>query len=265
MMLGPIEMMRLTVDGMMARGFGRIVNIVSRSVKVPQAELGLSNGARSGLVGFAGGLARQRRPTTSPSTICCRAYSTATPSTATFAACSEAAARHSSRFSANAPQASTAKRYGDPAEFGAFCAFLCSAHAGYHHRPEFTDRRRKLSGRVLVRKGSGCEAYHLGCGGVCGSRVRTERVGARLSGPHRDVIVPFPPGGSVDGVARIIVDQLNESVGRISSSRTAPAAPRAMSAPTWSPRPIRTATRCCSPHRCTSSIRFSTKTCRSTW
>ena len=59
MMLGPIEMMRLTVDGMMTRGFGRIVNIVSRSVKVPQAELGLSNGARSGLVGFAGGLARQ--------------------------------------------------------------------------------------------------------------------------------------------------------------------------------------------------------------
>src|SRR6202166_1846248 len=56
MMLGQIEMMRLTVDGMTARGFGRIINIVSRSVKVPQAELGLSNGARSGVVGFAGGL-----------------------------------------------------------------------------------------------------------------------------------------------------------------------------------------------------------------
>ena len=59
MMLSPIEMMRLTVDGMMARGFGRILNIVSRSVKIPQNELGLSNGARSGLVGFVGGLARQ--------------------------------------------------------------------------------------------------------------------------------------------------------------------------------------------------------------
>jgi 3-oxoacyl-[acyl-carrier protein] reductase len=44
MMLGPIEMMRLTVDGMMERGFGRIINIVSRSVKIPQVELGLSNG-----------------------------------------------------------------------------------------------------------------------------------------------------------------------------------------------------------------------------
>ena len=52
-------MMRLTVDGMMARGFGRVLNIVSRSVKIPQIELGLSNGARSGLVGFVAGLARQ--------------------------------------------------------------------------------------------------------------------------------------------------------------------------------------------------------------
>ena len=59
MMLSPIEMMRLTIDGMMARGFGRVLNIVSRSVKIPQNELGLSNGARSGLVGFVGGLARQ--------------------------------------------------------------------------------------------------------------------------------------------------------------------------------------------------------------
>ena len=59
MMLCHIEMMRLTVDGMMARGFGRIVNIVSRSVKIPQIELGLSNGARSGLVGFVAGLARE--------------------------------------------------------------------------------------------------------------------------------------------------------------------------------------------------------------
>jgi 3-oxoacyl-[acyl-carrier protein] reductase len=60
MMLSHIEMMRLTVDGMMARGFGRIVNIVSRSVKSPQLELGLSNGARSGLVGFTADRQAQR-------------------------------------------------------------------------------------------------------------------------------------------------------------------------------------------------------------
>src|SRR5258708_4712245 len=58
MMLCHIEMMRLTVDGMMARGFGRIVNIVSRSVKIPQADLGLSNGAPPAPVGFTAGPAR---------------------------------------------------------------------------------------------------------------------------------------------------------------------------------------------------------------
>src|SRR3954471_9392608 len=52
MMLAPIEMMRATVDGMMARRFGRIVNISPRSVKIPQLKLGLANGARPGLVGF---------------------------------------------------------------------------------------------------------------------------------------------------------------------------------------------------------------------
>ena len=80
MMLSPIEMMRLTVDGMMARGFGRVLNIVSRSVKIPQIELGLSNGARSGLVGFVAGLAARPSGATSPSTTCCRAFSTATRS-----------------------------------------------------------------------------------------------------------------------------------------------------------------------------------------
>jgi NAD(P)-dependent dehydrogenase (short-subunit alcohol dehydrogenase family) len=115
MMLGPIEMMRLTVDGMVARGFGRIVNIVSRSVKVPQAELGLSNGARS---------PGKRRHAASRSTISCRAFSTATRSTATSAACSKAPARHSSRYSANAPRraprSATAIRPSS-ARFARFC------------------------------------------------------------------------------------------------------------------------------------------------
>ena len=131
MMLGPIEMMRLTVDDMMARGFGRIVNIVSRSVKVPQVELGLSNGARSGLVGFAAGLARQ-------SVACNVTINNLLPGIFD----SDAQYRHirgmlkgtnktfEEVFRERA-EANTAKRYGDPAEFGAYCAFLCSAHAGY--------------------------------------------------------------------------------------------------------------------------------------
>ena len=131
MMLGPIEMMRLTVDGMMARGFGRIVNIVSRSVKVPQAELGLSNGARAGLVNFSAGLARQ-----------IAAHNVTINNLLPGIFDSDAQHRHIrglipgsgktfEQIFRERGEASTAKRYGDPAELGAFCAFLCSNHAGY--------------------------------------------------------------------------------------------------------------------------------------
>ena len=131
MMLGPIEMIRLTVDGMTARGFGRIVNIVSRSVKIPQGELGLSNGARAGLVGFSAGLARQTAD---------RNVTINNLLPGIFD--SDAQHRHIRGMLAGTgktfeqvfrerAEASTAKRYGDPAELGALCAFLCSVHAGY--------------------------------------------------------------------------------------------------------------------------------------
>ena len=58
-MLTPIELIRATVDGMIARKFGRIVNITSSAVKAPIDILGLSNGARSGLTGFVAGIARK--------------------------------------------------------------------------------------------------------------------------------------------------------------------------------------------------------------
>src|SRR5690242_2875879 len=58
-MLTPIALIKATVDGMIARGFGRIVNITSSSVKAPIEVLGLSNGARSGLTGFVAGVARK--------------------------------------------------------------------------------------------------------------------------------------------------------------------------------------------------------------
>ena len=58
-MLTPIELIKATVDGMIARRFGRVVNITSSSVKAPIDILGLSNGARSGLTGFVAGVARK--------------------------------------------------------------------------------------------------------------------------------------------------------------------------------------------------------------
>jgi 3-oxoacyl-[acyl-carrier protein] reductase len=130
MMLSHIEMMRLTVDGMIARRFGRIVNIVSRSVKIPQLELGLSNGARSGLVGFAAGLARQ--------TV---AHNVTINNLLPGIFDSDAQRRHIEgmiepggksfeQIWRERAAANPAKRYGDPKELGAYFAFLCSAQAG---------------------------------------------------------------------------------------------------------------------------------------
>jgi 3-oxoacyl-[acyl-carrier protein] reductase len=104
MMLSPIEMMRLTVDGMMTRGFGRIINIVSRSVKMAQLELGLSNGARSGLVGFVAGLARQTIARNVTINNLCWESSTATRSAPTSPQCWRQPARPSRSCGARAPR-----------------------------------------------------------------------------------------------------------------------------------------------------------------
>ena len=131
MMLSHIEMMRLTVDGMMARGFGRIINIVSRSVKIPQAELGLSNGARSGLVGFVAGLARQ---TAAKNVTINHLLPGIFDSDAQRRHVEGMLAQSGKSFEAiwrERALANPAKRYGRPAELGAYCAFLCSEHAGY--------------------------------------------------------------------------------------------------------------------------------------
>jgi 3-oxoacyl-[acyl-carrier protein] reductase len=131
MMLAPIEMIRLTVDGMMTRSFGRIINIVSRSVKIPQHELGLSNGARSGLVGFVGGIARQ--------TV---AHNVTINNLLPGIFDSDAQRDHIRGMLAPGGKSfeeiwreraagNPARRYGRPAELGAYCAFLCSEHAGF--------------------------------------------------------------------------------------------------------------------------------------
>lgn len=131
MMLAPIEMIKATVDGMMARGFGRIINITSRSVKIAQPELGLSNGARSGLVGFTAGLARQ--------TV---AHNVTINNLLPGIFDSDAQREHirgmlddlGKSFEEvwnQRAQGNPAKRYGRPEELGAYFAFLCSQQAGF--------------------------------------------------------------------------------------------------------------------------------------
>ncbi len=130
-MLTPIELIRRTVDGMMARRFGRIVNITSGAVKAPLDHLGLSNGARSGLTGFVAGLARKTvKHNVTINNLLPGAFATDRLN-ASYAALAKQ--RNTSLEAAQAERLQTipAGRFGVPDEFGAACAFLCSAQAGY--------------------------------------------------------------------------------------------------------------------------------------
>jgi 3-oxoacyl-[acyl-carrier protein] reductase len=131
MMLSPIDMMRRTVDGMMARGFGRVVNIVSRSVKIPQLELGLSNGARSGLVGFVGGLARQTVAHNVTINNLLPGIFDTDAQRRHIEGMLEPGGKSFDQIWRERAAGNPARRYGRAAEFGAYCAFLCSQHAGY--------------------------------------------------------------------------------------------------------------------------------------
>jgi 3-oxoacyl-[acyl-carrier protein] reductase len=131
-MLTPIELIKATVDGMAARGFGRIINITSSAVKAPIDILGLSNGARSGLTGFVAGVSRSKLAAQGVTinnllpgafdtdrlkgTMQGAAQKTGQPIEAVMEARRK-----------NIP----AQRFGNPEEFGAICAFLCSKHASY--------------------------------------------------------------------------------------------------------------------------------------
>ncbi|MDR2786780.1 MAG: SDR family oxidoreductase [Candidatus Accumulibacter sp.] len=131
MMLGPIEMIRRTVDGMAERGFGRVINISSRSVKIAQAELGLSNGARAGLVGFVAGLARAFVSRNVTINNLLPGIFDTDGQRRHVQALADRTGRAFEEIWRERAEASPARRYGRPEEFGACCAFLCSARAAY--------------------------------------------------------------------------------------------------------------------------------------
>ncbi|WP_343082004.1 SDR family oxidoreductase [Ostreiculturibacter nitratireducens] len=130
-MLTPIALMQACLPGMMERGWGRVVNITSQSVKAPIAALGLSNTARTGLTGFVAGTSRQvaHRGVTINNLLpgihaTDRAVALDSAVVKAEGITMEAAV---ARRSATIPVG----RYGTPEEFGAMCAFLCSVHAGF--------------------------------------------------------------------------------------------------------------------------------------
>jgi len=132
-MLTPIELIKATVDGMAARGFGRIVNITSGAVKAPIDTLGLSNGARSGLTGFVAGAARSSRLAAVNVTInnlLPGAFDT-DRLRGTMGGVAKKTGQTLEAVIDARRKLVPAQRLGQPDEFGATCLFLCSAHASY--------------------------------------------------------------------------------------------------------------------------------------
>jgi 3-oxoacyl-[acyl-carrier protein] reductase len=116
---------------MVARGFGRIVNITSAAVKAPVPVLGLSNGARAGLTGFSAGLAREvaRHNVTINGLLPGPFLTDRIRANAAFRGAQEG--RSAEAQLAEMARINPAGRIGDPQEFGAACAFLCAASSGF--------------------------------------------------------------------------------------------------------------------------------------
>ena len=130
-MLTPIELIKATIDGMIAREFGRIVNITSSAVKAPIDILGLSNGARSGLTGFVAGIARKvARHNVTINNLLPGSFDT-DRLRGNLELRAKTTGKPVEELRKAQMNASPAGRFGSPAEFGAACAFLCSAQAGY--------------------------------------------------------------------------------------------------------------------------------------
>jgi 3-oxoacyl-[acyl-carrier protein] reductase len=130
-MLTPIALIKAVVDGMIERGFGRIVNITSSAVKAPIPILGLSNGARAGLTGFVAGLARETvRGNVTINNLLPGPFATDRLK-ATIETVADQQGRPFDEVWAERMAQNPAGRFGDPAEFGQACAFLCGAGSGY--------------------------------------------------------------------------------------------------------------------------------------
>ena len=130
-MIAPIMMIKAVVDGMIARKFGRIVNITSRSVKGPLPHLGLSNGARAGLTGFVAGLARQvAKHNVTINNLLPGPFLTDRQIDGITKLAAKAGQDYATFLAARTAE-NPAGRFGTPEEFGKACAFLCANDAGF--------------------------------------------------------------------------------------------------------------------------------------
>jgi 3-oxoacyl-[acyl-carrier protein] reductase len=130
-MLTPIALIKATVDGMIARKFGRIVNITSGSVRSPIPTLGLSNGARAGLTGFVAGVARQvAKHNVTINNLLPGPFDT-DRLRSNVASHAKQSGKSFEEIAAERQRSVPAGRFGTAEEFGDACAFLCAASAGF--------------------------------------------------------------------------------------------------------------------------------------
>ena len=130
-MVTPIELIQKVIDAMAARGFGRIVNITSISVKMPLAGLDLSSAARAGLTAFVAGVARKvADKNVTINNLLPGNFDTQRLRNGLQSA-SKQTGKPESEVAAQARAEIPAKRFGTPTEFGQTCAFMCSVHAAY--------------------------------------------------------------------------------------------------------------------------------------
>lgn len=130
-MLAPITMIKALVPQMMERGWGRVVNITSQSVKSPIPQLGLSNSARAGLTGYVAGTSRQVAPYGVIINNMLPGIHATDRAKSLDQGVAESTGINIDQARENRQQTIPARRYGTAEEFGATCAFLCSQHAGF--------------------------------------------------------------------------------------------------------------------------------------
>lgn len=130
-MVTPIELVQRVIDGMVDRRFGRIVNITSGSVKMPLSGLDLSSGARLGLTGFLAGVARSVAHANVTINFLLPGSFDTDRQVSGLTRKAEQQGVDIATVRAKSEATIPAKRFGEPAEFGAACTFLCSAQAGF--------------------------------------------------------------------------------------------------------------------------------------
>ena len=130
-MLTPIALMKALLPGMISKGWGRVVNITSQSVKSPIPQLGLSNAARAGLTGYVGGTSRQVAQYGVTINNLLPGIHATDRAVSLDAGVAKAKGITMEQAPADRSAEIPARRYGTAEEVGATCAFMCSQYAGY--------------------------------------------------------------------------------------------------------------------------------------